>query len=113
MRLIEAADYATTMRMIYNQSDCAHGLLIEDDSIAAWDWYENLIKAIQIIEENKENWLCLKLFISYRFYDWLGHLPTVLSSLVFIVLIALIQCFIYHYLNVIIKYKLFCVTYLN
>ena len=89
------------MKSLYNHKDCQYGLLIEDDSIAAPDWYPKVKDAINQIEYNgRNNWLCLKLFISYRFTDWLVYIPTVFSSILFLIWLLFIECLIFQIVRV-------------
>jgi hypothetical protein len=46
-------------------------LVIEDDIIAAFDWYEKLNNALLITKKRYEDdWLCMKLFTSYWILDF-------------------------------------------
>jgi hypothetical protein len=78
--------------------------MIEDDAIAAHNWYEQLIDSLKLIDANS-NWFCLKLFTSYRYYDWLSHLNTVIYSLFTIFFLTFISVFIYSRLmnNIVMK----------
>lgn len=83
------------MKIVHSYPDCKYGLLVEDDSIAAPDWYERLLAALDEIEltsqHSSQQWVCLKLFTSFRWHDWLIHGPTVLSSLLYIALWGSLQ----------------------
>ena len=101
------------MQTLYKYKDCKYGLLIEDDSIAAPDWYNKLMNALKDIEikgqETTDQWLCLKLFTSYRYHDWLTHLPTVVSSVMLIVISSIFQLLLFHLLRVSLKRGTFAV----
>ncbi len=92
---VEAVDYISVMKNLYSYKDCKYGLLVEDDSIAAPNWYESLTTALNEIEltsqQTKNNWICLKLFTGFRWFDWLIHIPTVLGSLLQVFLWTLFQ----------------------
>ena len=47
---VEAVDYISVMKNLYSYKDCKYGLLVEDDSIAAPNWYESLTTALNEIE---------------------------------------------------------------
>ena len=57
---------------------CKYALVVEDDVIPARDWYEKLADAINHIETNYnlERFMSLKLFTSFRSYDWILHHAT-------------------------------------
>jgi hypothetical protein len=95
LKIKEALDFSVIMNYIYiNQTLCDYALIIEDDAIAAYNWYEKLIDSLRLIDKNT-NWFCLKLFTSYRYYDWLAHLNTVVNSILLIFLLTFISVFIY------------------
>lgn len=87
------------MKTVYSYPDCKYGLLVEDDSIAAPDWYERLLTVLDEIElasqHSSQQWVCLKLFTGFRWHDWVIHGPTVLNSLLFIALWGSLQTFVY------------------
>ena len=90
-KINEAINYAQAMRIIAKRNECRHALLIEDDSIVAPDWYTKLCDAIRKIENKQDEWMSLKLFTSFRHFDWLTHFETVFNSILFICLLFLIQ----------------------
>jgi hypothetical protein len=100
-KLNEALHYAQIMKLMYERKECKYALLLEDDSIAAFNWYDKLMKAIRYLEEKETNkeWMCLKLFTSFRYYDWLIHPETVLDMFVFIIIQFLVQFLIIKYFN--------------
>ena len=87
------------MKTLHSYPDCKYGLLVEDDSIAAPDWYERLLTALNEIElashRSNQQWICLKLFTGFRWHDWIIHGPTVLSSLLYIALWGSLQTLVY------------------
>ena len=73
IKIKEALDYINVLNWyLESKSMCKYVLLLEDDSLAAENWYETLIKSIDNLNE-EEPWYVLKLFTSYRWYDWLTH----------------------------------------
>ncbi|CAF0776666.1 unnamed protein product [Brachionus calyciflorus] len=70
-KIKESADYITVLRKYSKQDFCDYVLLIEDDSIACHNWYDKIIDAV--VELKNTNWYCLKLFTSFREYDWLTY----------------------------------------
>ena len=86
-KLKEAADYASILHRLHSIPHCSHALLIEDDAVASFDWYESTIEAVhRLDEEYGERWMSLKLFTSFRWFDWLVHLWTVCKSLCIVLL---------------------------
>lgn len=78
-KLKEARDYANAMNYYArSRRECAHVLLLEDDSLPCVDWYEKIVESLARIGTD-QNLLCLKLFTAFRFYDWIMHPPTVLK----------------------------------
>jgi hypothetical protein len=92
---VETVDYLSVMRALYKYKDCEYSLSVEDDSIAAPDWYERLVEALNEIKLRNSNWICLKLFTGLRWFDWLLHVPTVLSSLLRVVFFTLLQTLVF------------------
>ena len=79
----ETYDYINTMKYYsenYN-STCKHVLLIEDDSVVCKDWYYKIQYALEYINKNGRKWYCLKLFTSFRYYDWVTHPFTLFMSI--------------------------------
>lgn len=105
----EAADYAAAMSYFYkNKPECNLVLLIEDDSVASYDWYEKIIEAVKQIQHMEllnsylygkraiENWMCLKLFTSFRYFDWFLHPFTVLYFIIFSIILSVINVFLFN-----------------
>lgn len=90
-KINEALNYAQVMRIIAKRNECRYALLIEDDSVAAPDWYTKLCDAIIKLEKKQIQWMSLKLFTSFRHFDWLTHFETVFDSILIIFFIFLIQ----------------------
>jgi hypothetical protein len=97
-KLKEMYDYANIMTYYHvNRTECDNVLLLEDDSIASHDWYENICNALNKIQSqsfSSSKWLCLKLFTSFRYYDFFIHLPTVLNIIFYSFLFTLVQMLI-------------------
>ena len=95
----EAADYSKIMKIIYDKKECKYGLLIEDDAIAAYNWYDTLIESINFIEkQNQKKWLSLKLFTSFRYYYLLRHLPTLIKAIIFSILITVFKVYFFKFI---------------
>lgn len=84
----ESADYIYAMAY-YSSSNlqCKYVLLLEDDSLPAPDWYDRIMEALDPLASS-DDWFCLKLFTSFRSFDWLIHIPTVLMSIAIALLIS-------------------------
>jgi hypothetical protein len=91
-------DYSKIMTYYHvNRTECDNILLLEDDSIASHDWYEKISNALDEIQSQSSSsskWLCLKLFTSFRYYDFFIHLPTMLNIILYSFLSTLVQMFI-------------------
>lgn len=99
-KIKEALDYSNIMRIISKRHECKYGLLVEDDSIAAPNWYLKLIETIDLLEAQYSNkWMCLKLFTSFRYYDWLIHFETIFKSILFVIIFASAEYFIIFNIN--------------
>jgi hypothetical protein len=107
-KLQEMSDYATVLKYLYNKN-CKYALVLEDDGIADWDWYEKTIDAVYKLNIYADQWFCLKLFTSFGSFDWLLHTRTVLKSILFIILFTVAQCpllsFIIYFSNFTIRSK--------
>jgi len=59
------------IRKLYAKG-CSYQLIVEDDIIAQFDWFNRIKSIIDQIElnKNKDNWLVVKLFTGYNFFDW-------------------------------------------
>ena len=96
-KIKEMHDYAKIMSYYYaNRTMCEHVLLIEDDAIASHEWYEKVNEALNEIEkeQNEKKWLCLKLFTSFRFYDFFTHGPTLMKMFTCDFILTLLQSFV-------------------
>jgi hypothetical protein len=71
IKLKESMDYSYVMNRFYSNSQCKYGLIIEDDIITTFDWYSQLKNTLQNLEAHQCDWMMLKLFISYRNFEWL------------------------------------------
>ena len=92
-------DYSKIMTYYnVNRTECDNVLLLEDDSIASHDWYEKISNALDEIQSQSSSssskWLCLKLFTSFRYYDFFIHLPTMLNIILYSFLFTLVQMLI-------------------
>nr|RNA32468.1 hypothetical protein BpHYR1_004478 [Brachionus plicatilis] len=87
-KIKEAADYVTVLRHYYNQDICDLILMIEDDSIPCKNWYNKIIEAVGYVK--KTNWFCLKLFTSFREFDWAVYPYSVLIAIVKLIIINFI-----------------------
>lgn len=87
----ELIDYIYAMAY-YSSSipQCKYVLLLEDDSLPSPDWYNRIMEAIDIIDTSSSNWFCLKLFTSFRSYDWLIHIPTIFISICMAIFISFV-----------------------
>jgi hypothetical protein len=96
-KIKEAMDYAFVMQYFYSDFNdtCRNLLIIEDDSIASFDWYTKIIEGIESVPKSSSNkWLVLKLFTSYRFQDWLIHPYTVFTTLFTVFTLVSIQYYV-------------------
>ncbi len=75
-KLNEALHYAQIMKLLYERKECKYALLLEDDSIAAFNWYDSLMKAIQYLEENE-------FYIHPRLSDLVAHFPKIDQPCIF------------------------------
>lgn len=95
-KIKEAADYVTVLRHYYNQNICNLVLMIEDDSIASKNWYDKTIEAAEYVK--KTNWFCIKLFTSFREFDWAIYPFSVFYSIIKVIIIFYIINQIYLFL---------------
>jgi hypothetical protein len=94
-KFTESYDYAKIMEYFYkNKPECKYTLLLEDDSIAAYDWYHKIDEALNSLDK-QEQWLCLKLFTSYRFFDFFTHIPTLILTFFVSFLASFIQVLVF------------------
>ena len=93
----EEADYAAVMKRLYEKK-CLYGLILEDDAIATWDWYEKTINSIDKLNNYNYDWFCLKLFTSFQSFDWLKNTAAIIKSIFFIIFFTLVQCLFLNYL---------------
>lgn len=97
-KLKESADYVYAMEYYSNSKpNCKYVLLLEDDSLPSPYWYEKILQAIEALPPS-DNWFCLKLFTSFRSYDWLIHMPTVLISALIVLAISFILIRIFYFI---------------
>ena len=68
LRIKEAMDYALVLKHLYDIK-CNYSFVMEDDAIVSYNWYNKLKISIDLIK-NSKNWLCIKLFSGYKFFDW-------------------------------------------
>lgn len=77
-KIQESIDYSTILKYIYqNRTECKYVMLLEDDAIAAPNWY---ISLMNVFKDLDNDWFCLKLFTSYKWLDWLKHIQTVFNA---------------------------------
>lgn len=74
----EALDYLAAMRALEH---CRYALLLEDDALAAHDWFA---KTEELLGQIKDaNWLYLKLFAPFTWMGWskdgIGHIVTLVA----------------------------------
>ena len=114
----EAFDYASVMEFYANErTDCDYVALIEDDSIACLNWYEKLIEALENIDSSynlwrkyfnsnyytsnfkdaSQYWMCLKLFTSFRSFDWLSYPLAVLNFVFFVAITSILKTAVFNY----------------
>jgi hypothetical protein len=93
----EEADYAAVMKRLYDKI-CKYALILEDDAIATYSWYKKTVESIENLNNLNENWFCLKLFTSFQLLDWLRNNESIIRSLIFICIFAVIQCLGLNYL---------------
>ena len=117
----EAYDYSRSMAYILrHKPQCTHALLVEDDAVAAPDWYTTLVAHLDTLSGTSadgrsslssssssarartERWQCLKLFTSFRGHDWLTHPATVLKALVYAALLSFVS---------IVAFQRYCVNF--
>lgn len=95
-KLKEEADYTSAMEY-YSGQKCKHVLLLEDDSLPSPDWYSKLRTTLEKLTP-RDNWFCLKLFTSFRPFDWLIHPPTVLISLLVAMILSLLFTRLFYFI---------------
>ena len=121
LKVKEAHDYAKILDYFYtNKTECKYTLLLEDDSIAASDWFDKIDEVLVLVGKEAK-WLCIKLFTSYRYFDFLTHIPTVIKIVLQTILLTLMQIFVFvkklktfkfKYLKTLEMYILFLNTFL-
>jgi hypothetical protein len=85
------------MKRLYDKI-CKYALILEDDAIATYSWYKKTVESIENLNNLNENWFCLKLFTSFQLLDWLRNNESIIRSLIFICIFAVIQCLGLNYL---------------
>ena len=95
-KIKEAYDYSRILDYFYqNKTECDYVLLLEDDSIAAYDWYDKISAILSRLESERDlveaKWLCVKLFTSYRYFDFFTHAPTMAKTIFIIFISSLVQ----------------------
>ena len=102
-----------------NRSACEYTLLLEDDSIAAYEWYEKIRSVLSVLDNSHDTskgpskWLCVKLFTSFRYFDFLTHLPTLCHTLFQICTASCVQILVFTKLKLIRVKSLFYLLSLN
>lgn len=61
----EAVDYLSVLRAM--PADCTYSLILEDDAMASYNWFEKIERAMKQIPKD-EDWSILKIFYSNRTY---------------------------------------------
>jgi hypothetical protein len=81
-RLKEIFDYSVILKSLY-VNKCNYAILMEDDAILSYKWFESVSKALKQVR-GKKNWLCIKLFSGYTLYDWTWRVyPSVILKIFF------------------------------
>ena len=93
----EMSDYAFILKWLHKRS-CAYVLLLEDDAIASYNWYEKTIDAITKLNSYTKNWFCLKLFTGFSQFDWIFDIDSVIRTILFVIMFAVAQCLFLNYL---------------
>lgn len=88
----EAADYALAMKYLHKQ-DCSNLLILEDDALAAYDWFQKVHEAIEYVGANYDDdaWMCIKLYTGFQYSDWLLHTPTIFKVLFYSLLLTAVN----------------------
>lgn len=62
------------------------------------NWYDKVSQSIQFASNQTNNWFCLKLFTSFRSFDWLIHLRTVLWTLCVVAVMTLVLLQMFYFI---------------
>lgn len=82
LRVKEAFDYSLVLKWLHKKK-CNYSVILEDDAIISYDWFERLSDAIRTIKSN--NWSCIKLFSGYKLFDWTWLLyPSIILEILFL-----------------------------
>lgn len=84
------------MKRLYDKN-CKYALILEDDAIATWDWFDKTMDSIEELNSLNDQWFCLKLFTSFQTFDWMRNYTTVFKSFLFVILFTIIQCILLKY----------------
>lgn len=69
--LKQCIDYLTVLKSLVNMKECKRILILEDDVLAATDWYKKIIYFDKKREELvSDKWIYLKLFSTFKFKGW-------------------------------------------
>jgi hypothetical protein len=93
----EMSDYIFILSWLYKRS-CKYTLILEDDAIATFNWYEKTIDAINKLNSYTNDWFSLKLFVSFGKFDWIFDIDSVIRSVLFVFLFTLTQSLFLSYL---------------
>lgn len=92
LRLNEAMDYALVLRHL-SSMECKYSLVLEDDAIISHDWFPRIESEIKTKLRGQQNWVYIKLFTGYKFFDWdwLWSISVLFKVLLFALFLYLIQ----------------------
>ena len=108
-RVKEAADYSLILNYLTKFS-CKYSILMEDDAIISHDWYDRIKIGLESMPSNQlNNFLCIKLFAGYKFFDWywLNYPTSILRVLFYSILLHL---FNYYMLKYFVSHKFKLIT---
>lgn len=94
-RVKELLDYIAVIER-FHRLKCNYTLLVEDDAIAALDWFESINDVLSNHLLNENNWIFVKLFTGYKLYDWdwLMYPEAILRVIFFSIVFGTFQVFL-------------------
>lgn len=69
LRVKEALDFTLVLEHLHSLR-CNYSIVLEDDALVSYFWYERLQQTLADLAKTKQCWLYLKLFTGYKFFDW-------------------------------------------
>ena len=93
----EMSDHITILNWLYKRS-CNYTLILEDDAIATYNWYEKTIDAINKLNSYTSDWFSLKLFTGFGKWDWVFDIDSVIRSILFVFIFTVAQSLFLNYL---------------